>query len=331
MIPIVETAFGSHLYGTDTPASDRDWKGVHLPPARDILLQRIERTVSSKTKADQTAKNTAADTDRESWALHQFFRLVSEGQTVALDVLFSIPSAWTAQPHPIWHEIVANRHRLLSRRSAAFVGYCRNQANKYGIKGSRMAAARLAVEVLTPLLATYGTTAKLGDAAVELETAVAGVEHIELLDKQAQPEGPVIRHLSVCGRLSPYTSSIKLAHGIYGRLFEEYGKRARAAEANQGVDWKAMSHAVRVGRQALELLETGHMTFPRPEREHLIAVKTGRLPYAEVAEEVERLLGSVEAAECISPLPPTPDMVFMDDMTAEAYRRVVTEAPAHQP
>jgi len=83
VIRIVETAFGSHLYGTDTPASDRDWKGVHLPPARDILLQRIERTVSSKTKADMTAKNTAADTDRESWALHQFFRLVSEGQTVA--------------------------------------------------------------------------------------------------------------------------------------------------------------------------------------------------------------------------------------------------------
>ena len=40
---IVEMRFGSHLYGTDTATSDLDLKGVYLPSAREILLQRARR------------------------------------------------------------------------------------------------------------------------------------------------------------------------------------------------------------------------------------------------------------------------------------------------
>jgi predicted nucleotidyltransferase len=44
---IVEMRFGSHLYGTATPESDLDFKGVYLPEARDILLQRVKPTVTA--------------------------------------------------------------------------------------------------------------------------------------------------------------------------------------------------------------------------------------------------------------------------------------------
>jgi len=33
---IVEMVFGSHLYGTDTPESDKDYKGVFMPARDDI-------------------------------------------------------------------------------------------------------------------------------------------------------------------------------------------------------------------------------------------------------------------------------------------------------
>jgi hypothetical protein len=42
------------------------------------------------------------------------------------------------------------------------------------------------------------------------------------------------------------------------------------AETQEGVDWKALSHAVRVGTQALELLKTGHVTFPLPNAAHVV-------------------------------------------------------------
>lgn len=90
---IMETAFGSHLYGTATPASDRDWKAVRIPPASEVLLQRIKPTITGNSKVDTAAKNAAADVDRETWALHQFFRLVGEGQTVAMDASLGHASA----------------------------------------------------------------------------------------------------------------------------------------------------------------------------------------------------------------------------------------------
>lgn len=137
MTVLMETIFGSHLYGTATASSDRDWKRVEIPPARDILLQRARPTIVTKTKADPTTKNTEEDVDVEVWALHQFFKLVTGGQTVAMDVLFSPPWAWPRPAHPIWLEIVANHDRLVSREASSFLRYCREQANKYGIKGSR--------------------------------------------------------------------------------------------------------------------------------------------------------------------------------------------------
>jgi predicted nucleotidyltransferase len=37
---IVRVQHGSHLYGTNTPSSDMDYKGVHIPNGRAIILQR---------------------------------------------------------------------------------------------------------------------------------------------------------------------------------------------------------------------------------------------------------------------------------------------------
>ena len=76
------------------------------------------------------------------------------------------------------------------------------------------------------------------------------------------PGGRLVRHLEVCGRKMPFIGSIESAHKVAQRLVDEYGERALQAERNEGIDWKGLSHAVRVGREALELLETGRITFP---------------------------------------------------------------------
>jgi len=36
---ICEMVFGSHLYGTATEKSDRDFKGIFLPTAEEILFE----------------------------------------------------------------------------------------------------------------------------------------------------------------------------------------------------------------------------------------------------------------------------------------------------
>jgi hypothetical protein len=325
MFKLVEMRFGSHLYGTATPSSDTDIKAVHIPSAGEILLQRAKPVWSRKTKADPNTKNTADDVDYESYALHKYLALVTEGQTVATDMLFAIPSVWMSPPSPAWHGLIANRGALLSRNCKSFLGYCRQQANKYGIKGSRMAAARDASEMLTEATERLGKQAKLREIEPALDAFVIGREHTALIDIPVSDGKMIVRHLEVCNRKAPLTATIARAAEIYTLLFKEYGQRARAAMVNEGIDWKALSHAVRVGREAIELLSTAHVTFPRPEASHLLAIKTGALAYQTVAEEIEVLLSEVESAAERSTLPEMPDMVFVEDFIADQYCRSITQ------
>jgi predicted nucleotidyltransferase len=86
---IVQIKFGSHLYGTSTPQSDLDVKGVYLPSARDVLLQQIRPMISDSRPKEHGEKNTADDIDREAYSLQRYLELLAQGQTVALDMLFA--------------------------------------------------------------------------------------------------------------------------------------------------------------------------------------------------------------------------------------------------
>ncbi len=89
MRSIVIIKFGSHLYGTATPASDLDFKGVYIPSARDILLQRVKGSVSQHREKAEKEKNLPGEIDSDTYSLQRFLGLVAEGQTVALDMLFA--------------------------------------------------------------------------------------------------------------------------------------------------------------------------------------------------------------------------------------------------
>jgi RNA repair pathway DNA polymerase beta family len=322
---IVEMRFGSHLYGTATPLSDLDYKGVYVPDARDILLQRVRSTISQSRPKAPGEKNSAGDVDREIYGLQRYLELLSEGQTVALDMLFAPDAVMVSEAGPEWREIQHNSDRLVTRRAASFVRYCRQQANKYGIKGSRVAVARAALALLISAEAVHGSTAKLGTIETEVTAFVSRAEHASLLDME-MPGGRLVRHLEVCGRKVPFTSSIKSAREVVQRLVDEYGERALQAERNEGVDWKALSHAVRVGREALELFETGRITFPLSCAAEILAIKRGERPYPAVGEEIERLLEAVEGAATRSALRDEPDQDFIDDLVARAYRASVLGA-----
>jgi hypothetical protein len=313
--PIVRVQHGSHLYGTSTPASDLDFKGVHIPSGRAIILQRAENVVDRKVKLSDTIKNGAEDTDDQSYSLQKFFGMIAVGDTVATEILFA--------PKPVfadhdWPEIQSIGRSLLNRQCRGFVGYCRRQAAKYGIKGSRMAACEDIVALLTAAIEKHGTIAKVEVIAGELADFCATHEFssVEIITSQAGTDVP---HLDVVDRKVPYTANLKVALEIYAKVYENYGARARAAKLNEGIDWKAVSHAVRVARQAIELLTTGNITFPRPDAPQLLQIKQGLLPYSAVAEELEGLVEQVEIVAADSALPEKSDHRLIDDTVLRYY------------
>jgi hypothetical protein len=322
---IVMMRFGSHLYGTATPESDLDLKGVYLPEARDILLQRVKATVTSNRVKAAGEKNEAGDVDSEFYSLQRYLDLLAEGQTVALDMLFAPDSVMTVPPSPWWCEIQASGHQLISRRATSFVQYCRQQANKYGIKGSRVAAARKVLAALSTAQTRLGNTTKLELIAAQLADLAAATAHVALVDLPSSGDRPV-RHLEVCDRKISFSASLKMGREIAERLVNEYRQRALQAERNEGVDWKALSHAVRIGREALELFQSGRITFPLPYADHILGIKRGLVPYKTVATEIEQLLEEVEAAASASSLPKEPNRLLIDDLVTRAYMHKIKES-----
>lgn len=318
---ILNITFGSHLYGTSTPASDFDYKCIHIPDAEDILLQRATGAISNKRPKADGEKNVAGVVDEESYSLHKYLSLLAEGQTVAIDMLFS-PVAHVATPE--WHEIYRNRHRLLTNKAASFLGYCRTQANKYGIKGSRVAASRSALKLLDGYCEHGAGAAKLGAACHAIFNMVESTDHMSLVEIP-QAAGPDITFWDVCGRKLSYRSTIKNARDVVQRLVDEYGKRALMAEAQDGIDWKALSHAVRIGRQAIELLQTAHVTFPLPYADHIVAIKSGLISYQEVANEIEDLLEQVEVTSQVSALQDEPDIDWIERFVCRVYGNEVSD------
>src|SRR5690242_3080832 len=103
---IVRMQFGSHVYGTNVPTSDLDFKAVHIPAAEDILLQRVRPSINTKTKQDGNKRNGPGDVDFESFSLQKHMHMLLEGQTVALSMLFT-PERWIIEKDPLWDTIRA--------------------------------------------------------------------------------------------------------------------------------------------------------------------------------------------------------------------------------
>jgi hypothetical protein len=319
---LVELRAGSHLYGTATPASDIDLKAVYLPPARDILLQRARPTVTEERAKERGERNLPGDVDRESHSLQRFLDFVLAGQPLALEMLFAPDTVMTMPPDPLWRAVQALAPRLVSRQATQFLRYCRLQAERYGSKGARAAAARQALALLEAAEAAHGTTARLAVIEPALTAFAAGTPHAALIDLPVGGNRDM-RHLELCGRKAPLHASIKAAREMAARLLAEYGARTLLAEQDGGVDWKALSHAVRVGQEAIELLTTGRLVFPLAGAGHLLEIKLGQVPYETVVDEITHLLVAAEAAAATSSLPDKPDREAAEDLVLQAYRQQV--------
>jgi hypothetical protein len=307
---IVKMKFGAHLYGTAGDGSDVDFKGVFLPSREEILLGRIPRC-RNFTTGDDRSKNQPGDVDEEIYSLHYFIKLACEGQTVAMDMLHA-PDDFLLVSSEIWRNIVAQRSRFYTKNLKAFVFYARRQAAKYGIKGSRLADA---AGVLS-LLESHAAESRLK----EIWNLLPRGEHC--FELNANPQG--IRQYQVCGKIFQETAAIGHIIPVLEKFMADYGSRARLAAANQNIDWKAVSHALRAAFQVREILTHNTIRYPLADAPFLKEVKAGRLDYrTQVAPILEKLMEEVEALLARSNLPDEVDAFYWDRFicdTLEGHR-----------
>lgn len=310
--------FGSHLYGTNTPTSDQDFKGVFIESLDNIILRKDSETVHHNTRADQTdgVRNAPTDVDIEHKELRRFVNDCLSGQTYALDMLFAPIDTWL-EFTPIWTALVLNRKKFLSKNVEPYIAYCRHQAGKYGLKGSRLGELLRVIEYL-----------KAYDPKTPLYTAVLGlpvseyVKMVEITSERPNGEQPLTEtFLEVLTKKFSITRHIEDVLVSLERMNEKYGARARLAQENAGVDWKAISHAYRCMHELRELAQTGEIKFPLESADFLKRVKMGEISYDLVQEELPKLMESaIEMVKNSEHLPDEPDYEFWENFILQVYK-----------
>jgi hypothetical protein len=266
-------------------------------------------------------KNIPEDIDYDLFSPAKYCALVAHGHMIALEMFYA-PHQFILQSSPLWREVKEFVPRILTKRAASFVGYCKTQANKYCIKGARVQTAIEFVELLKKAIERYGTTAKLGTIRDQL-VEFAKLHEYFILAHQDSLSGTRSEYCEIGGKKALLTSSLKNAAGIFEKLLQEYGQRAQHAAMHEGIDWKALSHAVRIGYQAIEFFQNQHIEFPRPEAQHLVAIRQGLVSFQAVTEEIEQLLHDVEESSRCSSLPDTFDQRILDDFIEDLYGKQV--------
>ena len=283
------TLFGSSLYGTRWPGhSDLDVRGIFLPREPATCREEAERQKClHASTAPERKRNASTDTDLDLVPLERWLCvMLPRGDTGALDLLFA-PShaACTLVRHPALQEVFAHPLQFLNLASGtACRSYCLGQGNTYGLAGTRLGALCRVYHLLRETHFPAGT--RVWDIAREIVAQAAAPDYCSLTE-----EGGLL----LAGQEHMGATRIELVLERLEKPLRGHLQRMEAARRNEGVDWKALSHAVRALRQQEELLTTGRLVYPLACREELVAIKQGRLDFASVEERIVEGLIRLEA------------------------------------
>ena len=319
---IVKLLFGSYMYGTNHADSDKDYKTVVMPTAKEILLQKADFSISEST-GNEKSRNGAGDVDNEDFSIMRFLKLAAKGETLAIDMLHA-PDSAIIESSTVWKTLVENRSMFYTKNMKAYIGYVRKQAAKYGVKGSRLAALEEALEVCK----TYYESQKgirgipkLKDIFHKLPVG----EHSEIIKTVNESVGEQIFY-EVCGRKFQDSNRVEYVIQNLEKIYDAYGARAQAAKENDGIDWKALHHALRAGYQAKYIYIEGGFSYPLPETPFLMDVKLGKLDYlTEVQPVLDDLVDEVMKLSEESDYPEHVDMQKVENMILSAHTSIIAE------
>lgn len=308
---LAKVCVGSYLYGTNIETSDHDYKGIFLPTLEQVVLGNhlgnCPKSINMSTGNDDT-KNAKDDIDFELYSLQYFLHLAQNGQTIAIEMLFAPPSMWENDSKE-WQYLHDRRHSFLCKNMQSFFGYCRTQATKYSTKGLRL----MTLDTVLEWLGRVDGTRALRDVWDQIPIIPYSSKYVEACNNAQM--------WSICGRKFHDTACVEYVYEQLTKIKQGYGQRAYASKVNEGVDWKAVSHAFRIGYELKEILTTKDLKFPLAEAELLCDIKLGKLNFIDdhLEEKLESLLSELDGLAEKSNLPDKVDMSEVKKWVVSLY------------
>ena len=309
---------GSRLFGTALPSSDTDYKAIHIPTARSILLGTADAVLDRSTGNDKSA-NTAEDVDMVSFPLQRYLTNLAKMEVNSLEMLFA-PNM--VEENVAWELIRSNRFRIMTASKKPFTGFAKQQAMRYAVRGERLDTLLMVVDRLRKMDPQRPVMDQLGGHA---SFWLADQPNVRIWEKE-QPGNRMIPHMSVFGREISLTVKPGEAIKVYQKPIDEAGTRSRQSAAEGGPDWKGLYHAQRVVDEGIELYSTGEIMFPCVNSHVYVAIRTGQVELEEVLDHFEASLATLEELTPIPEFREKPDTAWIDEFVASVYERQVIDA-----
>ena len=326
--------YGSRLYGTATPSSDFDFKAIYLPPMRNLIMTHKVEVLRFRFDVDGNSISSQVTMpdggyEAEHIPVQKFVHDYLGGQAYAVELVFAVMGGADLEHRPPPTTLGSRRFaafetlcrtlgaKYTHKNVAGMLGFAQKQVFDYVHRGRRLNAAKAVRDVLERALRFHTADGSSQANLVRLDSPIAHMEGDALvqetiLDGVAREtglalgstvnNGRTMRTLKLNGR--EYLETTTLPHLINAveKLCDQYGERStRSSETN--VDWKSLSHAVRVYQQVIELLETGFVTFPRPNAENLLKIRNGEHSLDSVKDLLSDLDEQVNEMLAVTTLP----------------------------
>ena len=128
---ILKIISGSHLYGTNTENSDKDYMGICIPTKDYIVgMHKFEQLEERTNPSNSDKQNNKADNDYTCYSLPKFIKLAYDNNPNILEMLF-VPEESIIYCDVLGRQFLEHRKLFVSKRAYyKFMGYATAQKRK---------------------------------------------------------------------------------------------------------------------------------------------------------------------------------------------------------
>lgn len=318
---LAKITHGSRLFGTTTENSDVDIKTIFVPCAKDILLGRI-MTSNRDGTSNVMGKNTSNDTDQDNHDLIKFMRLIEAGSPEGFELLFAPDHAHLIAPTSTWRTLQARHAEFVHADLVPFERLIRKTGTIVHVGEAEEVAARKICALLSRLIEGTGRKKSISPHIDDILEA-AGDTKIVRRDTKEGRDGTSHEVLAIAHKSVPVNESIGFAFKLANSIAAE-AEANKVRETLNPEQWKHLSLAVRLSSEMIELLQTGMLTFPRPEREFLYDIKVGNVSLENVRDRLSLLDERIAEAKSTTALPLHPNSEAFENFVIEAHLDAVS-------
>ena len=307
---------GSHAYGTNTPTSDVDIRGIALNNKRDILLNtRFEQVVNTPT-------------DTTIYSLNKIVSLLSNCNPNTIELLGLREDQYIASK--LGKALIANKDMFLSKRACySFGGYATAQLNRLQNKASialdEEEYKKHITRSIQGMLNTFPEKYKEYNYNINVYVDSNTDTHIDNdYDIYADVQ---FSHFPLRNINSILSETINVI-----RDYDKLGKRNRNAIAHNKLG-KHMCHTIRLYYMLFDILENNEIkTYRDNITEHnlLMDLRNEKyldkdyMPIPEFFDLVEELERRVQYDKENTDLPDNPDYKRINDFLYEVNKNIVS-------